>query len=166
MMDTFWGLFSLVALVLVFIVPVVGIVALIKPSWFGRLGESRKRICLKLFGVWVVGCLMMAVIPTPEVPQATNSVQQEKAKPEAEKPAKKAKPSGLTLEQYNRIEMGMSLDDVKAITGNTGKVMSESDMAGYRTMIIELAGSGSLGANANITVQNGKVISKAQVGLK
>ena len=71
----------------------------------------------------------------------------------------------ITLDAYNQIQAGMSYDEVSKIVGSSGTVMSETDLAGYHTFMIMWYGHGSVGANANVTIQNDKVISKAQFGL-
>lgn len=72
----------------------------------------------------------------------------------------------LNLEKFNKIETGMSYDQVVEIIGEEGTVLSESEIANIKTIVYSWYGEGSVGANANITFQNGKVTSKAQFGLK
>lgn len=74
--------------------------------------------------------------------------------------------SSITLDEFNRIEMGMTYDEVVGIIGSYGSELSRSEIAGYTTVILMWEGSGSLGANANVTFQNGSVMAKAQFGLK
>ena len=71
----------------------------------------------------------------------------------------------ITLEQYNAIETGMSYDDVVSLIGGEGSLLSDSEIAGSTAQIYMWEGS-SLGANANVTFSDGKVISKAQFGLE
>jgi len=72
----------------------------------------------------------------------------------------------LNLEKFNKIETGMTYEQVVAIIGEEGTVLSESEISNIKTIIYSWYGKGSIGANANITFQNGKAISKAQFGLK
>lgn len=72
----------------------------------------------------------------------------------------------LNLEKFNKIETGMSYQEVVNIIGEEGTVLSESEIGNIKSTIYSWYGEGSIGANANITFQNGKVVSKAQVGLK
>lgn len=72
----------------------------------------------------------------------------------------------LNLEKFNKIETGMTYEKVVEIIGEEGTVLSESEIANIKTTIYSWYGEGSIGANANITFQNGKVTSKAQFGLK
>lgn len=72
----------------------------------------------------------------------------------------------LNLEKFNKIETGMTYEEVVEIIGEEGTVLSESEIANIKTIIYSWYGEGSIGANANVTFQNGKAISKAQFGLK
>ena len=72
----------------------------------------------------------------------------------------------LNLEKFNKIETGMTYAQVVEIIGEEGTVLSESEIANIKTTIYSWYGEGSIGANANITFQNGKVTAKAQFGLK
>lgn len=74
----------------------------------------------------------------------------------------------ITLEEFEAVKTGMSYDEVVAIIGGDGIASSEVDLGvgnEYKTAMYIWDGEGSLGANANITFQGGKVVSKAQIGL-
>ncbi|MFA9380754.1 MAG: DUF3862 domain-containing protein, partial [Acetanaerobacterium sp.] len=71
----------------------------------------------------------------------------------------------MTLAKYNQIEMGMSYEEVCNIVGSNGSILSESDIAGYHTFMVMWYGKGMTGANANIIIQNDKVMTKSQIGL-
>lgn len=72
----------------------------------------------------------------------------------------------LNLEKFNEIKIGMTYEEVVGIIGEEGTVLSETEIANIRTVIYSWYGDGITGANANVTFQNGEVISKAQIGLK
>jgi len=76
----------------------------------------------------------------------------------------------MTLEKYNKIENGMTYDQVKEIVGSDGEQLSEvgEKSSEFYTVMYSWAGSGSLGANANFTFQGNPavLIAKAQIGLK
>lgn len=75
----------------------------------------------------------------------------------------------ISLKEFNAIQTGMSYDEVFEIVGSRGEVLSEVDMGlgdEYVTMMFTWEGEGSIGANANVTFQGGKVASKAQFGLE
>lgn len=74
----------------------------------------------------------------------------------------------ITQEEFNKIEMGMTYQEVVDIIGSEGELLSEGDAglgAEYVTHIIMWKGADRI-SNANVTFQGGKVVSKAQVGLK
>lgn len=72
----------------------------------------------------------------------------------------------ITYEEYTKIETGMTYDEVVEIIGSYGYELSRVDIAGYQTVSVGWDGHGSIGTNANVTFQNGVVVSKAQAGLK
>jgi hypothetical protein len=74
-------------------------------------------------------------------------------------------PNGnITLDMFNKINMGMSYDDVKNITGSDGYLLSEVNIAGMDASIYHWINIG--GANMAITFNAGSVDSKTQFGLK
>jgi hypothetical protein len=63
----------------------------------------------------------------------------------------------------------MTYNEVRRIIGCDGSLLSTSSMAGYTTTMYGWLGKGGFlqpGANMNLMVQNGKVVMKAQFGLK
>ncbi len=73
---------------------------------------------------------------------------------------------GVSAEAFNRVQAGMSLEEVQQILGAPGAVISRTDMAGFTALMVQWNGSGNLGANMNAMFQNGRLISKAQFGLR
>lgn len=77
--------------------------------------------------------------------------------------------ASISLEEFNKIETGMTYKEVCDIVGGEGTLSANSDLGigdEYKTEIYQWTGNGSLGANANVTFQGGKVVSKAQMGLQ
>lgn len=77
-------------------------------------------------------------------------------------------PSTITLEEFNAIRTGMSYQEVIDIVGGPGEVLSEVDLGfgdEHHTIMFSWNGEGRFGGNASITIQGGKVVSKAQFGL-
>ncbi len=77
--------------------------------------------------------------------------------------------ASISLEEFNKIETGMTYEEVCDIVGGEGTLGSSVDIGmgdEYKTEIYQWTGDGSIGANANVTFQGGKVVSKAQIGLK
>lgn len=69
----------------------------------------------------------------------------------------------ITLEQYKQIETGMSYEKVVEILGQ-GEEVSSSEVSDIKTTMYQWINSD--GSNISVTLQNEKVVSKAQAGLK
>ena len=124
-----------------------------------------------LFLIFVLGCGNLADKNTQTAtPTASPVVKTEPVNTTA--PANKAAPpkevaSGVTMANFNRIKTGMKYDEVVKILGKEGEVLSESDVAGYKTIMYKWDGDeGGFGANMNAMFQNGKLNTKSQFGLK
>ncbi|WP_050616508.1 DUF3862 domain-containing protein [Bacillus testis] len=73
----------------------------------------------------------------------------------------------ITLEQFNQIQNGMTLEQVTDIVGGEGSILSEYGKGTDQYKIVyTYSGQGRLGANARLTFQNNKLVSKSQNGLK
>lgn len=85
-----------------------------------------------------------------------------------DKPSEGDNPNTITLAEFNKIRSGMKYDEAVKIVGGYGEILSEVDIGDPElyTSVIMWEGEGSLGANANVTVQGGKISSKAQFGLE
>ena len=78
-------------------------------------------------------------------------------------------PPTITMAEYDQIEIGMTYFQVCDIIGGYGELLSEADLGLGSEYAVEMymwEGEGSIGANANIMFQGGKVTSKAQFGLE
>ena len=71
-----------------------------------------------------------------------------------------------TLSAFNALREGMSIRQVESIIGCPGELLSQTDMAGYQTVMFAWSGEGSMGANMNAMFQNNSMIMKAQFGLR
>jgi hypothetical protein len=75
-----------------------------------------------------------------------------------------------TKDGFDQIREGMSYELVVQILGCDGEVMSSSEMAGFRTVMYGWKASGfvaaATGGNMNAMFQNGRMVSKAQFGLR
>lgn len=74
----------------------------------------------------------------------------------------------ITKAEFDKIENGMTYEEVSKIIGGPGEVLSETGQKGdsLYTVMYMWEGEGSTGANANFMFQGGKLQSKAQMGLK
>lgn len=73
--------------------------------------------------------------------------------------------SGVTLANYNKLQDGMSYSQVTGILGKQGTEVSSNNIMGTKTVMYQWEGDG-WASNMNAMFQNGKLISKSQLGLK
>jgi hypothetical protein len=78
----------------------------------------------------------------------------------------KVNKSSITMDEYCQIKTDMPYNTVVKIIGAGGTVISKSKINNFEAIIYEWDGEGCMGASANITLENGRVVSKAQYGLK
>jgi hypothetical protein len=71
---------------------------------------------------------------------------------------------GVSMAQFSSLKTGMTLEEAIAILGGPGEELSSNDIAGIQTVMYMWKGAGV--ANMNAMFQNGKLIQKAQFGLK
>lgn len=100
--------------------------------------------------------------PTTSAP-AAQPAQTEQAKPAATT----NKPT-ITKAEFDKVQNGMTYDEITAIIGGPGEMLSESGNKGdqFHTVMYTYKGEGDLGANANFTFQGEKLQNKSQIGLK
>lgn len=74
----------------------------------------------------------------------------------------------MSKKEFDSIKNGMSYEEVVNIIGGDGELLSETGTSGeqFHTMMYSWEGENGLGSNANATFQNGKLVNKAQFGLK
>lgn len=72
----------------------------------------------------------------------------------------------ITLANFNRLRPGMNYGQVKDILGLAGTISAENNIAGYSAVLYSWMAPGNTGANMNVMFQNGRLIQKAQFGLK
>ncbi|WPP41372.1 hypothetical protein SK066_22930 [Paenibacillus hunanensis] len=68
----------------------------------------------------------------------------------------------ITFAQYKKLEVGMSVEEVINILGGEGEALSETE----NTVVYSYKGAAGDGSNAVIAFQGGKLLTKAQAGLK
>lgn len=74
----------------------------------------------------------------------------------------------ITKEEFDKIQNGMTYEEVVKIVGGEGHKISETGKPGApdHTVMYDYQGEGELGANASLMFQGGKLINKSQFGLK
>ncbi len=68
--------------------------------------------------------------------------------------------------QYDALFDGMSYSEAVAVLGCDGEEMSSSAIGGIKTVMLAWQGRGAIGANMTAMFQDGKLVMKAQFGLK
>jgi hypothetical protein len=96
---------------------------------------------------------------------SNSSAPSNDAAPAAQAPIPEKPKSQVTMANYNRLSTGMSYEQVVAILGKEGTELSSNDIAGYQTVMYQWEGD-SFASNMNAMFQNGKLMQKAQFGLK
>lgn len=72
-----------------------------------------------------------------------------------------------TLAKFNQIQTGMTYAQVVRIIGGEGTEISRVEIPGAgRTVMYAWDGKGTIGANMSATFQDGRLMSKAQAGLR
>ena len=75
-------------------------------------------------------------------------------------------PCGATMQEFNRLQTGMTISDVNRIIGCPGTELSRAEFGDSSTVRFMWEGSGSWLGNMNATFQDGRLMAKAQMGLK
>lgn len=141
--------------------------------------EKIKKPFYKKWWVWVIAIIIIGIAATPsendtatedDKPKGEELVTQPVPKPK-EEPEEKKEPKvdpNISKAEFDKIENGMTYEQVVQIIGGNGEVMSEVGEKGtqYYTVMYMYEGEKGFGSNANFTFQNGKLQSKAQFGLE
>lgn len=72
--------------------------------------------------------------------------------------------TNISLAKYSSLKTGMTYEQAVAILGTEGVEMSSNELAGHRTVMYQW--DAGFGANMNAMFQDGKLIQKAQFGLR
>lgn len=112
-----------------------------------------------LFGLSVVGAALGD--PAKPGPARADAVPAAPAPEEAP-----ANDPGISAAEFGALRTGMTQAEVTAVVGSGGEVISENEMAGIRTVMVQWDGESGFGANANAMFQDGKLIQKSQFGLE
>jgi len=134
------------------------------------IGIAVGSVLLLVIGVIVAATISGGPATTRKQPAAESTeeraiVPSRAAEPEPASTTAPARPSsGLTYENYLRLKEGMTYAEVVEILGTTGEELSRSDIAGYTTVMYSW--QKWTGANMNAMFQNGRLVTKAQFGLR
>jgi hypothetical protein len=130
----------------------------------------------RVMAIGILGVALMALVGCETAEEHWARTQQRVAleakrdarrQQDAEAQAREAdwrRPVAYTYAQYSRIQPRMDLVAVEAILGGPGQELASNQIAGYRTVIY--AWSNQDGSNLNVMLQDGRVIQKAQFGLR
>ena len=105
--------------------------------------------------------------PTQSTTPATTTPKNDTPQQAEPTPAPEPK-KGITKAEFDQIQNGMTYEQVVQIIGSEGELMSESGDKGtqFYTVMYTWEGESGFGANANAMFQGGKMVNKAQFGLK
>jgi len=123
--------------------------------------KSRKKSIFKRWWFWV----FIAIVIISAVWRGNGGKPAGNKATEVDKnPAKRSEPvSKVTYDNFLKIKMGGNLKDITALLGE-GSEQSSSEVGGIKTVMYSWNGSGV--SNMNVTIQNGIVTSKGQMGLQ
>lgn len=105
--------------------------------------------------VWCLGSDVSSAPRESVTPEATLA---------ADRPVLLAQRTQITMSMYERIATRMTYEEVLRILGSPGQELSRSDLAGITTVMYMWQNRD--GSNMNVMLQNGRVVQKAQFGLK
>ena len=134
--------------------------------------EKIKKPIYKRPWIWVLAVIVVLAIYGSNLEDKKDSAtdptlkvedsNKEKDKKDETKKDEKKEESKINYENFLKIEMGQSYDDVVALLGE-GTQKSSSEVAGIKTALYLWNGDGITSISA--TIQDGKIASKAQAGL-
>lgn len=132
----------------------------------GRKEKIKKPFYKKVW-FWIIAVIIIAGVAgsrISESPETSNEASNTESIKE-NKNADNSKKEGnkVNYDNFMKIEMGQSHKDVIALIGE-GEEQTSSEVSGIKTAIYTWNGDGI--SNMNVTIQNGVVAGKAQVGLK
>jgi hypothetical protein len=100
-----------------------------------------------------------SVAPTQVTPKANPS----SVEPIASAPNELEQGQVITLEKFNRIQKGMTIEQVEKVFGTSGKVIAENNSSNSIGQVYSW--KNPEGSNAIIEFKDGQVVAKAQAGL-
>lgn len=126
------------------------------PAAPAKTEPSKALVALAVVGGLVVVAVALVVFVGPKLSEEVG---------DRVTPAGRHNGVEMTLAEFEQIDNGMTLPQVEDIVGGEGALASTAGSGEFRAEVYTWDGSGSLGANALVTFQGGRVASKAQHGL-
>ena len=131
---------------------------------------------LKFIGFGFLGLVALIIIAvactdtnteTSKEPAKEETVAPKKAEKKVEKKEKKNDP-GISMAEFEKVQTGMTYEEVVKIIGGEGEIQSETGAKGdeYYTVGYKWDGEKGFGSNAIMMFQGNKLDTKAQAGLK
>lgn len=149
-MESLSSIFILGGTVL-FVLSAVGLFKPLPKLWIATRKRAGAALLCSL-GSWMVGGIM-APSDGQTAPGSTETT--------TEQPRQKG---GLTMENYLRLQSGMSYDEVVEILGGTGTEKARSGDSTYEIVIYEWTSTFGFGLVSS-TFENGSLTGKSQMGL-
>lgn len=127
---------------------------------------------LKFIGFGFLG-LMALIIIAVACTDTNTDTSTEPTKEETEAPKKvekkeKKNDPGISMAEFEKVQSGMTYEEVVKIIGGEGEIQSETGAKGdeYYTVGYKWDGEKGFGSNAIMMFQGNKLDTKAQAGLK
>ena len=128
--------------------------------------EKEKKPIYKKWWFWVIiVVLVIGIVGSTQGGTTNTSVQPETNTKNISESFNETQNVRVTLAEYNKINDGMTYDDVVEIFGGKETSSSESEIAGIKSQIMTWNGNGTFSI-ATIGFTDGKVSSKSQTGLE
>ena len=134
--------------------------------------KKAKKPFYKRIWVWGLGIVVVSMIASGGNDEPTKTAPTKDNAPVAENAPAKEKAStndpGISKAEFDKIQNGMSYEEVVAIIGGKGTVQSETGNKGeqFHTILYAFDGESGLGANASLMFQEDKLENKSQFGLE
>lgn len=130
----------------------------------GGLGKTLGIGCLALLGLLIVlSAIGNSVKDRPATSTQSLGEESQSASASSEEEPTDA---GVTMAGFEQLQTGMSYSEAVAILGGPGKEISRSDLGGTSTVMYQWEAGGFSVGNMNAMFQNGRLVSKAQFGLR
>jgi len=132
----------------------------------GDLGDNGGKLAFQLLRNAALGALIVVGVSSVIAIRANTAAPSEAAEVQETPAPPKPEPCGATLAEFYKLRTGMRYLDVKRIIGCDGEISSQVEMAGINTSLVSWQATDRFIGSMNATFQNGKLVARAQFGLK